>query len=131
VEGGGCISQISIFTIQTFDASNDVEIRFSYQGNQSVSNRMIVRDNDDNSVIYDEIEVTFRLPHRLAGNVLANGRNYSAVIEAFDIYGNSTISAPVSFACLSSPVWIFSNIANDQVVRNSSAIIELAYHQET
>lgn len=124
------ISQPILYSIPAFDARNGNEFKYTYSGNQQFKNRLIVRDNLTNSIVYDKTIETMRLNHNLEGNALTNGKLFNAEIQIIDKDGNvSPFSQKILFYCFASPTLKFTNIEPNQIVANSSLIVNLEYIQ--
>lgn len=114
--------------INTFDPAFDYIFSFTYNGNQSVSNRLIITDNDTNSVIYDETIISMKLQHTLPANKLESNKQYSAQFQCFDSSGTaSLLSDKAYFYCLKTPVFEFTNVVS--MIENSSYEFMLNYSQ--
>lgn len=115
--------------INTFDPALDYTFSFSYNGNQSASNRLIITDNYTNGIIYDNTVVSMRLQQTLPANTLESDKQYSAQFQSFDVNGNaSSLSDKIYFYCLKTPVFEFTNIVG--TIENSSYEFILNYSQE-
>ena len=116
--------------INAFDANNVNTISFLWNGNQSFSNILQIRDNINNNVIYQEEQTTMQLKHVLQANILSNGFLYNARISVVDIDGNiSEYSDPILFYCFTTPVFTFDNIEENQIIKNSSYQVNMSYSQ--
>jgi hypothetical protein len=51
------------------------------------------------------------------------------MIMAYDINNVASTSAKISFICLTTPIWEFGNVSNNQVIRNSSYAVTIKYVQ--
>jgi hypothetical protein len=121
---------INLFERPAFDATEPQVFTFSSTGSQAFKNRLTVRDNLTNAVVYNDIIETFQLRHELPANKLTNGVLYNAVITTFDI--NNVESAPsntIIFYCYSTPSFMFSNLTENQIIQNSSYEVNLTYSQ--
>ena len=113
-----------------FNATLETVFLFGYSGNQSFSNRLVIKDNITNSTIYDQIIVTFQLKHTLILNSLVNGNTYNA--EIYTIDSNLIQSSPsnkIIFKTFTTPTWAFSNLTPNQIIQNSSYPLQLTYSQ--
>ena len=113
-----------------FDPTQEYQINFTYNDNQSVKNRAVITNNETNEIVYDETQTTMRLYHTLPVNSLTTGNKYLVQIQVFDVDGNSSnLSSSILFQCLSTPVFEFSNIVDGEVYKNASISLELNYTQ--
>lgn len=120
-----------LYVVNSFDATNDFIFKFKWNGSQSFGNILEIRRNDTNTIVYQETQSTMHLQHVLQGNTLTNGILYNVRIASIDVNGNvSGYSHPVLFYCYSTPIFIFSNIENNQIIKNSSYQTYLEYFQQ-
>lgn len=99
--------------ITPFDAENDNAISFSWDGNQSHANRLIIYDIKTLEIIYDKKIETFELQHVLTANTLENGKQWIAQIVTFDV--NDTPSEPsdkILFYTFKTPQFYFCELKN-------------------
>lgn len=117
--------------IDTFDPSQERLIEFIYTGNQIIKNRAIVIDNETYQTVYDNEQYRMRLDHSFPAGTFSPGRAYQIRIKVYDNFGNeSEFSSPVLFHCYSTPVFIFSNLTNDQIIRAANVDLNLSYQQD-
>ena len=92
-------------------AFKEFEFEFSYSGTQAVKNRLVIRKNDDYSIVYDQTEERLKLTHTLPANTLINNTTYVVQVQVFDVDGNaSTLSEAQNFSCHSTPFLVFTDI---------------------
>ena len=120
-----------LFQQVAFDAAFDQIILFNaIGGNQVVSNRLIVKDNDTLVTVYDQTQVSFRFEHTIPAGTLTNGGNYVMQVQTFDSLSNaSALSNAVQFFCFTTPTMTFTNIPVGNVIENSSFSFEVEYDQ--
>lgn len=94
-----------------------------------MKNRLVIRENYSNNIVYDQIIETFQLKHSLPANTLTNGVLYNVVVTVFDQYSQSPESNTVIFYCFKTPEWKFSNLNSNQIINNSSYTTQLEYFQ--
>lgn len=114
-----------------FDKNNSNKFYFDYYGNQPIKNRLIIKDNITNKVVYNKIQETLQFYHILPSNILTNGNVYNAQISIFDKEGNeSDLSNVIIFYCFTTPLFSFSNL-NDSTnqIQNSNYELQLQYSQ--
>lgn len=115
-----------------FDATVEHIFQFSVSGvsAQIVSNKLTIRDNSTNAIVYDKKQDTFRYEHILPEGTLTNGKYYNAVITVFDNKGTeSPASIPIQFWCYSTPTVEFTNIPQSGVIDNASFNFQFSYNQ--
>lgn len=124
------MSKPILYPISAFDRSTAQEFRFSYQGNQAFKNKLTVYNSETNEIVYSREQATMQLLHTLPENTLMNGICYTADITVFD---RDNLSSPASdkiiFYCFTSPVFQFTNLGQNQIVRNASIDLLLQYEQ--
>ena len=120
-----------LFNVPAFDSTLDYTFSFSYSGNQPMKNRLIVRDNATETILYDQTIVTMQLKHTLPANSLTNRTAlYSAQIQTLDSGDTpSDLSEKILFRCYENPIWQFSNVVNNQIIHNSSVSPLVTYSQ--
>lgn len=74
------LSTPTINKIDVFDATKEFEFEFSYSGTQAVKNRLVIRKNEDYSIVYDKIEERLKLTHTLPANTLINNTTYALCV---------------------------------------------------
>ena len=120
----------NLYNINAFDKSKEQIFSFVWNGNQSFGNILQIRDNISNIVVYQEKQTTMQLKHTLPANTLKNGMYYNARIAVVDIDNNvSEYSDPILFYCFTTPIFIFDNIEENQIIKNSSYQVNMLYSQ--
>lgn len=116
--------------VGVFDANYSHTFSFSYSTEQITRNRLIIKKNINNEVVYDQEQVGMRLEHIINPNVLQNNMDYIAQLQVFDGYGNSSnLSDFVLFSCYSTPEFYFSNINDDSTVTNANLDVQIDFKQ--
>ena len=65
-----------------FDATKDEIFYFTVSGGaQIVKNKIVVRLQSDNTIVYSGIETTYRTQHTIPANTLSNGNYYNYYIN--------------------------------------------------
>ena len=119
-----------LYLSNTFDAHQTHEFRFIWEGNQSFSNILVIRDNITDAIIYQEPQNTMQLKHVLPANRLVNGKLYNARVATTDINNNlSEYSSPILFYCFTYPDFKFTNISTNFIIRNATYQINMSYSQ--
>ena len=119
-----------LYNVNSWDANTQHSFFFYWHGNQSFGNILQIRDNNTNSVVYEEPETTMQLKHTVSANILKNGNYYNARIAVIDIDGNiSEYSDPILFYCFTTPTFAFTNIPSNNIIQNASYQINMSYSQ--
>lgn len=116
------LTQPIINPISAFDATRAHSINFVVIGGaQVIANRLVIRDNQTGSEVYNKMQSTMKLEHTIPANTLKNGGYYNAVIYTIDSGNNeSTASTAVPFYCYSQPVLTIDNIPATETIRNGT-----------
>ena len=118
-------------TIESFDATKGQKVTFVVtSGDQVVKNRITVRNNSTNVIVYQNTVETFELENEIPANVLSNGGYYNCYINTYNI--NDDISAnsnTVAFYCLNSATLTFTNIPPDGVIPSTEYKFNVLYQQ--
>lgn len=120
-----------LYSISAFDAANSQTFNFNVSGgDQVVKNRLIILKQSDNSVVYDNTQVTFAFRHIVPENTLENGEYYSASVTTYNASDEqSAPSLSIQFYCFTTPSFVFSNIPINRVISNSSYNFIVTYNQ--
>lgn len=88
-------------SISAFDSTISQVVRFQVtSGDQVVKNRLTIRLNSTNEIVYQNTVETFELENEIPANILTNGGYYNCYINTYNI--NDDISAnsnTVAFYC--------------------------------
>lgn len=118
-------------TKNAFDATNN-EV-FSYTstgGNQIVKNKITIRRNSDNSIVYTNTVETFAFNQTVPSGTLTNGQYYNYFFNTYDINNNeSPNSNIVPFYCFTQPTLIFTNVSNNTTIESSNFLFIVQYNQ--
>ena len=119
-------------SVPAFDAKNDNIFKFvSEGGNQVVSNRLVVRNNNTGQIVYNKKIETYRFEHLLPKNTLTNGVYYNFYFQTYDINDNeSPKSNVIAFMCYDTPTLEIVNIPLTGRVENSTFTLEIKYDQK-
>ncbi|MEI6296298.1 MAG: hypothetical protein WCO84_01455 [bacterium] len=114
-----------------FDATAETTFNFqSIGGDQVVKNRLIIRNNSTNAIVYEQEQVSFQLRHIVPLNTLTNGTYYLAQIKTYNAGGDSSsYSQPIQFWCYTQPTISFTNIPVGNIIGNSSFAFNAQYDQ--
>jgi len=119
-----------LYLIDTFDATQEKQIKFKWVGSQSFGNVCEIRENYNDTIVYQATQSTMQLTHTIPAGILTNGILYNVRIASIDVDGNiSDYSNPALFYCFSTPTFNFTNVTENQVIKNSSYQTYLEYFQ--
>lgn len=120
-----------LYETAAFDAALPYPFSFSWTGSQPMGNRLTVRKNEDNTVVYSRTNTTMRQLHTLPANTLVNGTCYNAYVEVLNQAGGviSDQSNVIVFYCYSAPVFTFDGLTDNAVIENSSFTATVNYTQ--
>ena len=120
----------SLFVIPSFDSSVGITIKFSWLGNQPVSNTIRIRNNNTNVIIYEKMLQTMKLEHTIPANSgLVNGTLYNVSVKVSDSNGvDSEWSDTLLFYCYSTPTFKI-NIEDGQIIQSQTYGVDLTYSQ--
>ena len=127
------MAETVLYNITCFDAKLPAVFRFEYYGNQLKGNRLTIRDNLSNDVVYEKELTSMKNEHSLSpgDSGLINGRTYNAQLCALPEGSNDYdgISNQVIFDCYSTPVLVFQGISSGDTIRNASFHANILYSQ--
>ena len=114
-----------------FNATNNEIFYFtSNGGDQVVKNRLTVRKQSDNSIVYQATATTFLFQHTLPSGTLTNGTYYNYFFNTYDASDNmSANSNVVAFYCYTTPTITFTNYPSTNIINNSSYEFAITYDQ--
>lgn len=118
-------------TKNAFDATNNEVFSFtSSGGNQIVKNKITIRKNSDNSIIYTNTQETFAFNQIVPSGALTNGEYYNYFFNTYDVNNNeSPASNIVPFYCYTQPTLTFTNISNNDTIESSNYLFTIEYNQ--
>lgn len=119
--------------VSAWDATQNFTFTFSVAsgGNQVVANRLIIRDNVSNEIVYNQKQTTYRYEHTVPADTLTNGNYYNATVTTYDALDDaSAASLPIQFYCYSTPSISFTNIPAGGIVSGSSYEFGMVYNQD-
>lgn len=120
----------SLFVVPSFDSDVGITIKFSWFGNQPVSNTIRIRNNNTNVIIYEKMLQTMKLEHIIpADSGLINGTLYNISVKVSDSNGvDSEWSDPLLFYCYSTPTFKI-NIEDGQIIQSQTYGVDITYSQ--
>jgi len=113
----------TITIISNFDATQAYTLNFNLDPStdQCFGNRIIIKNNSTNVVVYDHITTSFLLQSVIPSGILVNGTIYKITVAYFNLSGTySSFSDGTIFRCLSTPVVSISNITTNQIVASNN-----------
>lgn len=118
-------------SISAFDSTISQVVRFQVtSGDQVVKNRLTIRKNSNNQIVYQNTVETFEFIHTIPANTLVNGEYYNCYINTYNVNDSiSENSNMVQFYCLTEPTLVFTNITNGQTLDVASYNFKLRYDQ--
>lgn len=118
-------------SVNAFDATSVHTFYFtSSGGNQVVKNKITVRENVSNTIVYENTATSFVLSHTVPSHTLTNGSYYNYTITTYDVDDNaSPESNIVSFHCYTTPTLTFTNIPISKIVNNGTYTFDVQYAQ--
>ena len=94
------LTRPTLLPVPAFDATQQFTFTFTAQSgtSQIVANKLVIRNQDTNDIVYEEKQETYRYEHTLNAGELTNGVYYNATLTVFDANDNeSTASIPILF----------------------------------
>lgn len=126
------LTRPTLISVPSFDATQSYTFTFTVQSGsaQIVANELVIRNQTDNTVVYNEKQETFKYEHIVDADELTNGTYYNATVSVFDADGNqSPTSIPIQFWCYSTPSITFTNIPESNIITNASFNFTFTYAQ--
>lgn len=121
---------VTLLHIDAFDGrySKDIDFIVNSGGNQVIKNRVVIRNNVTNAIVYDKTQDTFQYKHTIVANSLNNGFAYNIVVITYDINNNhSADSNKLIFKCYNTPEWRFYNIPTTKQIETPEFDFQIFY----
>ena len=121
-----------LLSMSAFDATQQTLFSFTATGSstQISSNRLTIRNNLTNTVVYNEVQSSYRYEHILPAGTLTNGVYYNATVTTYDENGDSSPeSIAIQFWCYSTPIIAINNIPSSSLIENSNFEFTFTYNQ--
>ena len=117
--------------VNAFDANETQRFYFtSSGGDQVVQNRLTIRKQEDNTIVYRETVETYAFYQDVPSGTLENGVNYNFYFNTYDFDGNiSSNSNVVLFWCYTEPTLLFTNIPAGNIITSVSYDFHCTYNQ--
>lgn len=117
--------------ITPFDANINKTISFSWNGNQSYANRLIIYDANTMRVVYDQKKTTFQHNHIIPSKTLTNGKKWLAQFQTFDMNDiPSDLSDKLYFQTFKTPLFYFYGLTDGQTIYSQNYNAQIYYLQE-
>lgn len=119
-----------LYLIPAFDSLQGDIIKFSWLGNQPISNTLRIKENFTNVIVYEQTQTTMRLEHIVHQNSgLINGTLYNVSVKVTDGKGvDSEWSDITLFYCFSMPTFQI-NIEDGQIIQSQTYGVDITYSQ--
>lgn len=120
-----------IATIPAFDATLNHTFAFtSNGGDQVVANRITIRNNNTNAIVYQNTLTTYILGQTVIANELNNNMYYNVYFNTFNANGDmSEDSNVIPFRCIATPVMSITNMPLTNIINASSYAFNSTYSQ--
>ena len=115
--------------VPAFDASQNYTFLFVSSGNQITKNRITIRNNATNVIVYQNTITSLKEEHLVPANTLINGTYYNYYINTYANDVESLDSNVVQFYCYTQPTLTFSNVSNNGTINSATYSFELTYNQ--
>jgi hypothetical protein len=118
-------------TVNAFDATIAQTFYFTASGgNQIVKNKITIRNNETNTVVYTNTVESYSLSQTVPANTLTNGLYYNYSFVTYDVNNNeSAESNIVPFYCYTTPILTFTNIPSNKTISTGSYSFDVQYVQ--
>lgn len=118
-------------SVPAFDATQSNTFRFvSNGGNQVVSNRLVIRNNDTGAEIYNKKIESYRFEHTIPPNTLKNGIYYNFYFKTYDVNNvESPASNVIPFRCYNTPTITIDNIPVTGIIESTTFEVNATYNQ--
>lgn len=115
--------------IQPFDSNKPYEVTFSWSGNRAHANRILIYDNETNTLVFDDMVSTYSLKHTIPAYTLINGKKYVIQAQTYDVENiASPLSDKVLFYTFETPDFYFNNIPENHKITNASFSASVYYY---
>lgn len=113
-----------------FDATKEETFYFtSSGGDQVVYNKIIIRDNSNNQIVYENQTESYSFSQVVPANTLENGKQYNFSFITYNIDSEASPSSdPLLFWCYTEPT-LTLDIRQDEEVKSSSRDFTATYNQ--
>ena len=120
-----------IATIPAFDATLNHTFTFtSNGGDQVVANRITIRNNNTNVIVYQNTLTTYILGQTVIANELNNNMYYNVYFNTFNANGDmSEDSNVIPFRCIATPIMSITNMPLTNIINASSYTFNSTYSQ--
>lgn len=118
-------------SISAFDATKSQTFSFaSSGGSQVVANRITIRLQTDNSIVYQNKVESYRFEQTVPAGTLTNDNYYNFYFNTYDSDGNeSEDSNVIQFYCYNTPTLTLTNLPLNDLVESTSYTFGATYNQ--
>ena len=116
-----------------FDATKAYTMTFSWTGNMSYNNRIVIYDADTLAPLYDNKyeERHYELNHEIPAGTLRNGGKYAITVTTFDYQDvESAMSDKYYFMTLATPSLVFVDLPDKTRINDAAYLATLSYYQQ-
>ncbi len=119
-------------SINAFDSNDGQIVTFNVtSGDQVVKNRITVRNNVTNEVVYQNTVETYAFTATIPPYVLTNGEYYNCYINTYNVDNErSANSNVVQFYCLTTPTLEITNIPVSEIIDGAGFTFNVRYMQQ-
>ena len=119
-------------SLNAFDATKEQTVTFVVTGgDQVVKNRITVRSNVTNEIVYQNTVESYQLINTIPSGTLQNGRYYNYYINTYNVNDEiSPNSNVIQFYCLTNPTLTFTNIPSDNIINGAGYTFNVLYSQQ-
>ena len=117
--------------VSAFDATKNQTFSFvANGGSQVVANRITIRLQTDNSIIYQNKIESYRFEQTVPAGTLTNDNYYNFYFNTYDSDGNeSENSNVIQFYCYNSPTLTLTNLPLNDLVESTNYTFGVTYNQ--
>lgn len=114
-----------------FDATTTSIFTFtSSNGSQITKNKLTIRLNSNNSIVYTNTVESFKFENTVPANTLVNGNYYNFYFNTYDKDNNESINSNViTFYCYTTPTFVITNIPSTNIISSSNFNFNATYTQ--
>lgn len=118
--------------VPAWDADKGYTFTFNVVGGTQVAGSVLtIRDNFDNTIVYQHTESSYNFVNTIPAYILENGKNYNATLYTLDLNLNqSPDSNSIQFYCYKTPIIEFTNLPSGNIVPSSDFPFEAMYSQD-
>lgn len=126
-----------LYSIAAFDSQSPHMVSFTVSGgDQVVANRLLIKKNNNLSIVYNQVVQTYSFNHTIPADILTNGEYYVAQIKTYGVNDDITSeeegslwSSSVPFYCYTTPTLTWTNKPISSIIEESNYIFQFSYNQ--